>query len=126
MATTVATDRAGNSGNTGRDGGFNGSDGKSYPGSYPGGKGSGIDVTKLVLTKFNLTPGKAGIGDENEGGGGGGILVNGEKPSGRGNEKRGEGFGGGGSSWYNEGDYTHRVRPGCILIEVLKDIHISK
>jgi len=92
----------------GQDGGFDGGDGDSY--SSNGGKGSGIDVKTLNMTRFVLTPGKAGVGySYNGGGGGGGILVNGEKPSG-GSEHMGEGFGGGGG--YGGGF------PGCVLIEV--------
>ena len=76
-----------------------------------GGDRSGIDVSLLNITRFVLTPGKAGVIFTDEfGGGGGGILVNGEKPSG-GNEYQGEGFGGGGRQSY-------RGLPGCVLIEV--------
>merc|ERR1712223_1678347 len=71
----------GGAGQHGRDGGFNGGDGGSYS-SYYGGKGSGIDVSLLNMTRFVLTPGKAGVAYKSAGGGGGGILVNGEKPSG--------------------------------------------
>merc|ERR1712038_998764 len=44
----------------GQDGGFDGGDGGSY-GSNTGGKGSGIDVSLLNMTRFVLTPGKAGV-----------------------------------------------------------------
>jgi len=96
----------------GRDGGSDGSDGEDYDSSKRGGKGSGLDVGALNMTRFVLTPGKAGThySGGGYGGGGGGILVNGEKPSG-GSSNRGEGFGGGG--YYYENGF-----PGCVLVEV--------
>merc|ERR1712113_687037 len=93
----------------GQDGGSNGSDGNDYS-SATGGEGSGLDIGTLNTTRFILSPGKAGTADGNFGGGGGGILVNGEKPS-SGNQHMGEGFGGGGR--YHDSGF-----PGCVLIEV--------
>ena len=95
-----------------QDGGSNGSDGGSYISS--GGKGSGLDIGTLNVTRFFLTPGKAGTHDNNGGygGGGGGIMVNGEKPSG-GNSHDGEGFGGGGCYYAGANGL-----PGCVLVEV--------
>ena len=61
------------------------------------------------MTRFVLTPGKAGTGTSYFGGGGGGALVNGEKPNSDG--YNGEGFGGGGG----DGDSGNN---GCVLIEV--------
>ena len=92
----------------GGDGGSDGSDGGDTS-SYTGGKGSGLDVGTLNMTRFVLMPGKAGTHTEGYGGGGGGLLVNGEKPGG--NEYWGEGFGGGGG-------YGGSGFPGCVLIEV--------
>ena len=69
------------------------------------------------MTRFVLTPGKAGANYSTSGfgGGGGGILVNGEKPSDEslvdGGVNFGEGFGGG--SWAN-----YIGLPGYVLIEV--------
>ena len=99
-------------GGAGNDGGYDGGDGESN-GNSDGGKGSGIDVSTLNMTRFVLTPGKAGLAyNDAYGGGGGGILVNGEEPSG-GSGFEAEGFGGGGSrGYYGTG------RPGCVLIEV--------
>ena len=111
MDTAVAEQEADTTaGYYGQDGGSNGSDGGSY-GSATGGKGSGLDIGTLNITRFILSPGKAGTQYNSYGGGGGGILVNGEKPSG-GNEHYGEGFGGGG--WGINGAGF----PGCVLIEV--------
>ena len=100
----------GGSGGEGKDGGSDGSDGVDYSSSYKGGKGSGLDVGALNMTRFVLTPGKAGTNHGNVGGGGGGILVNGEKPS-SGDSYDGEGFGGGGG-------YSFNGFPGCVLVEV--------
>ena len=96
------------------DGGFNGSAGVGTN-VYPGGKGSGIDVRTLNMTRFALTPGKAGKGEDEYGGGGGGILVNGEKPSGSGDKWEAEGFGAGWGETEKAGKGTGH--PGCILIE---------
>ena len=111
MDTAVAEQEADTTaGYYGQDGGSHGSDGEDSD-SYMGGKGSGLDIRTLNITRFILSPGKAGTQYGNTyGGGGGGILVNGEKPGG-GNEHWGEGFGGGGGAGY--GGF-----PGCILIEV--------
>ena len=97
-----------------QDGGSDGSDGGDY-GSAKGGKGSGLDVGTLNMTRFVLAPGKGGIAGSNyHGGGGGGILVNGEKPDG-GSEHWGEGFGGG-------GDNGSIRFPGCVLVEILVEV----
>ena len=93
----------------GQDGGSNGSDGEDSD-SYMGGKGSGLDIRTLNITRFILSPGKAGTAYVGYGGGGGGILVNGEKPV-NGDFHYGEGFGGGG---YLRGNGL----PGCVLVEV--------
>ena len=102
--------------NTGKDGGSDGSDGYSS-GGILGGKGSGLDLTTLNMTRFVLTPGKAGTGVNNFGGGGGGILVNGKRPQDGRNRYDGEGFGGGrGANCYS---YSKPIGfPGCVLIEI--------
>ena len=92
----------------GGDGGSDGSDGGDYSSSDTGGKGSGLGVGTLNMTRFVLTPGKGGT-HSGGGGGGGGILVNGEKPSNE-YDHDGEGFGGGGGSC--------EAFPGCVLLEV--------
>ena len=103
---------SGSSGYAGGDGGSDGSDGRpSWTGCCTGGKGSGLDVGALNMTRFTLTPGKGGITFSGYGGGGGGILVNGEKPS-CGSEYCGEGFGGGSGFYRDDG------LPGCVLLEV--------
>ena len=107
--------------NTGKDGGSDGSDGHSS-GRILGGKGSGLTLATLNMTRFVLTPGKAGSGSKRYGGGGGGILVNGKRPRGGRDRYDGEGFGGGrGANRINLG-FTHGrnmdVIPGCVLIEI--------
>merc|ERR1719239_1419310 len=52
------------------DGGWDGSDGEDSD-SAKGGKGSGLDVGALNMTRFVLTPGKAGHWNTGSGGGGG-------------------------------------------------------
>ena len=56
------------------DGGSNGSDGE---GRNYAGKGSGLDISLISLEKFVLSPGDRGVGADNCGGGGGGVLVDG-------------------------------------------------
>ena len=105
-------DAAGNDGGDGYSGGgprgdYGGEDGGDAgdSGNDSGGQGSGLDIGSVNMTKFELTPGKGGnFASKSYGGGGGGIIVNGEKPSR--NEYQGEGFGGGSGL------------PGCVLIEV--------
>ena len=96
-------------------GGSDGSDGGDHTDGHGdlqrGGKGSGLDLRTLNMTKFALTPGKAGREQNGHGGGGGGILVNGEGPG-------IDGFGGGGEG-FGAGNYGgHNGAPGCVLIEV--------
>ena len=111
MDTAVAEQEADTTaGYYGQDGGSHGSDGEDSD-SYMGGKGSGLDIGTLNITRFILSPGKAGTHYLGNGGGGGsGILVNREKPGG-GDQHFGEGFGGGGGA-------GHSGFPGCVLIEI--------
>ena len=110
MDTAVAEQEADTTaGYYGQDGGSHGSDGEDSD-SYMGGKGSGLDIGTLNITRFILSPGKAGTQYNSYGGGCGGILVNREKPGG-GDQHFGEGFGGGG---YGGGSGF----PGCVLIEI--------
>ena len=121
-------------GNAGKAGGSDGSDGNSS-GGILGGNGSGLDLATLNMTRFLLTPGKAGTGVDSCGGGGGGILVNGKRPKDGRNRYDGEGFGGGrgaksisyGFSYGRNPDafeeystYSRNmdVIPGCVLIEI--------
>jgi len=90
-------------------GGQDGSDGEDAT-SGKGGQGSGLRIGELNMTRFTLSPGKGGVGSSTYGGGGaGGVVVNGQKPSG-GSEFDGEGFGAGG--------FVGAKRFGCILVEV--------
>ena len=75
---------------------------------YKGGHGSGLDAASVNLAQFTLSPGKAGRNKDTYGGGGGGIIVDGEKLER--NEFQGEGFGGGGGGYGG--------LPGCVLLEV--------
>ena len=76
-----------------------------------GGKGSGLDLTSIILQQFSLSPGAGGKGDSDYGGGGGGVLVNGVGPN-RTTTGSGEGYGGGEYTG-NSGD-----GPGIVLIEI--------
>ena len=67
-----------------------------------------LDAASVNLAQFTLSPGKAGRNKATYGGGGGGIIVDGEKPER--NEFQGEGFGGGGGGYGG--------LPGCVLLEV--------
>ena len=117
MDTAVAEQEADTTGGYyGQDGGTNGSDGEDSS-SATGGKGSGLDIGTLNITRFILSPGKAGTHMGGLGGGGGGILVNGEKPGG-GDSHFGEGFGGGGYRYAGGSGGSGYGFPGCVLIEV--------
>merc|ERR1712179_475999 len=100
--------------NTGSDGGSDGSDGHSS-GGIRGGKGSGLDLATLNMTRFVLTPGKAGTGYRTSGGGGGGVLVNGKKPYGGISRRNGEGFGGGKGGRYYDAKVLRRVGADIML-----------
>ena len=64
----------------------------------------------LNMSRFVISPGKGGVGSSTYGGGGaGGVVVNGQKPTG-GTEFDGEGFGAGG--------FVGAKRYGCVLIDV--------
>ena len=90
-------------------GGQDGSDGEDTT-SGKGGHGSGLRIGELNMTRFKLSPGKGGVGSSTYGGGGaGGVVVNGQKPSG-GSEFDGEGFGAGG--------FVGAKRSGCVLVEI--------
>ena len=92
-------------------GGSDGSDGDST--EFPGGKGSGFDLSLLTLKNFILTPGTGGQPHGvygSVGGGGGGVAVNGKIPHVTG-EYAGVGFGGGSSK---SGSGYH----GCVIVEI--------
>ena len=78
-------------------GGYNGGDGDSFYGDGYGGHGTGEDLTTFVLDNFILSPGDGGhpLGD---GGGGGGVLINGLGPDEGHNRFVGSGYGAGGGS----------------------------
>jgi len=106
-------------GATGADGGSDGGDGHSHHTSNgdtePGGKGSGFDVRSVSMTDFTLSPGFAGDGCYGNfcayGGGGGGVLVNGESPR--------SGLTGGATGFGAGGNRDYYGLPGCVIIETL-------
>jgi len=89
-------------------GGSNGSDGE---GNYAG-KGSGLDISDILLETFVLSPGDGGEPNGASGGGGGGVFVNGFGPDS--SEYQGKGYGGGGSGVYS----SQSGLPGVVLLEV--------
>ena len=93
-------------GNNGFGGGYGGSDGSDGTGSSPGdgGVGSDLKIDTIPLSTFVLSPGEGGIAN-GYGGGGGGVLIDGQGPD-RPEFNVGEGFGGGG--WY-----FSSANPGC-------------
>ena len=91
------------------DGGSDGGYGESYS-SYPGGSGSGLNVTSIPVQGFTLNPGDGGSAYSDYGGGGGGLLIDGEGPGD--GSYSGNGFGGGGSGYYD--DYA---KPGVIICD---------
>lgn len=86
------------------------------------GHGTGENLSDYYMEHFSLSPGRGGEmkvyygGLSIYGGGGGGVLVNGEGPTRPGClQTAGEGYGGGGGG--GENDCTHGL-PGVVLIEV--------
>merc|ERR1712050_783494 len=63
----------------GGNGGSNGGDGQDSS-DGPGGKGSGLDISTIALEHFKLTPAAGGDYHVSCGGGGGGVLVDGQGP----------------------------------------------
>ena len=94
--------------NGGGMGGSDGSDGDNR--DFPGGKGSGFDLSRLTLKNFILTPGTGGQPNGKAGGGGGGVAVNGKIPHVNG-ENAGVGFGGGSAK--SDSGYH-----GCVIVEI--------
>ena len=86
-------------------GGSNGMDGEGKN----GGHGSGIDISKIFLDNFVLSPGDGGEPNGNFGGGGGGILVDNFGPDS--SDYLGKGYGGGGG-------YGRYGLSGVVLLEV--------
>ena len=108
---------------SGCDGGTDGGDGEDcYYGL--GGLGNGDDVTAYKMDNFVLMPGAGGkyyynftISNYRYGGGGGGVLVNGDGPQ-RYSDIQGEGYGGGGGPHKVSGVWHYDGLPGVILMEV--------
>ena len=91
----------------GGDGGHDGGDGQPGP-DGAGGRGSGLKVADIPVTKYILSPGRGGRGGRH-GGGGGGLLVSGEGPTVQ-DWTDGEGYGAGAG----EGE---QGKPGLVIIE---------
>jgi len=107
----------------GCDGGTDGGDGEDCDYGY-GGRGTGDDVTAYNMDNFVLMPGAGGkyyynftISNYRYGGGGGGVLVNGDGPQ-RYSDIQGEGYGGGGGPHKVSGVWHYDGLPGVILMEV--------
>jgi len=98
----------GYSGHNGGSGGSNGGDGNDGS-DGGGGKGSGLDISTIALEHFKLTPAAGGEGCDYFGGGGGGVLVDGQRPH------NGGSYGAGGSPC-NNADPAQ----GIVLIEIKK------
>ena len=99
-------------------GGSDGSNGEGGSGDYVG-EGTGEDLASYQFDNFDLSPGLGGEYYQDpscwflcnaNGGGGGGVLVNGEGPQDRVNN--GQGFGGGGCNG--------AAHPGAVIIEIVK------
>ena len=90
-------------------GGQDGGDGQPGPDGDAGGRGSGLKVEEIPVTRYILTPGRGGKGGGEYGGGGGGLLVSGEGPAVQ-DESDGEGYGAGAG---DEG----KGNPGLVIIE---------
>ena len=97
-------------------GGTNGGDGECSN----RGRGTGEDISQYHFSNFQLSAGSGGehftrsIG-RYFGGGGGGIIINGDGPGIRAN-KPGGGFGGGGTWSVSNGNKGH---PGVVIIEIV-------
>ena len=110
-------------GHVGGVGGSGGSDGGNSS-TFPGGKGSGFDLSLLTLKNFILTPGAGGqprtpsrgVGPSRAyGGGGGGVAVNGKMPEVT-SKYAGAGFGGGSADEYSSSGYPGYQ--GCVIVEI--------
>ena len=112
-----ANGSSGHGGDGGSDGG-NGENGWIGSSGHQGtgGSGTGEDISVYSFTTWTLAPGDGGVQYSNGcGGGGGGILVDGEGP--RSSEYRGQGYGGGAAGC--TGDVSDEAGlQGVILIEI--------
>ena len=102
------------------DGGTDGGDGGDASWYYAGGSGTGEDVTTFTFKTWSLLPGAGAQSYPRSrgssihfGGGGGGVLVDGHDGP-EYSDRRGQGYGGGGSGGSNE----TFGNPGLVLVEV--------
>jgi len=94
----------------GGNGGSNGGNGLDGPTrSCCAGKGSGLDISTIALEHFKLTPAAGGEHCKHKGGGGGGVLVDGQGPH------NGGSYGAGGGQCSNA-----NPAQGIVLIEIKK------
>jgi len=101
-------------GSSGGFGGSNGGDGQDSPdGGRHGGKGSGLDISTIALEHFKLTPAAGGESCKLIGGGGGGVLVDGQGPH------NGRSYGAGGGD-HECSNVNHPAQQGIVLIEIKK------
>ena len=101
-------------GGDGGSNGFKGEDGRSGV----GGAGSGVQIDNIPITNYALSPGEGGYANNNYyGGGGGGVLIDGQGPD-RLNSRIGEGYGGGGGSYYDD---PYIGLPGAVILDFSPD-----
>ena len=105
----------------GCDGGTDGGAGEDGA-VYHGGTGAGDIVSEYSSDHYQLRAGAGGVRWLTDsqfylGGGGGGVLVNGEGPGGA-TQHHGQGYGGGGCSQVIEGSWSQTGLPGVVLIEI--------
>merc|ERR1711962_664106 len=95
---------------SGGSGGSNGGDGNDSSNGWDGGKGSGLDISTIALEHFKLTPAAGGEACGRYGGGGGGVLVDGQGPH------NGGSYGAGAGGCSN----NDPAQQGIVLIEIKK------
>ena len=83
-----------------------------------GGAGSGVRIDDIPVTNFVLSPGEGGTRTITRytGGGGGGVLVDGQGPY-RLSDRVGEGYGGGGSAEYGPVPSL----PGAVILDFVPE-----
>jgi len=113
----------GYSGGGGNYGGCNGGSAGGNGECANGGSGTGEDITSYRLQNYQLSPGAGGQFYDYNGGGGGGVLVDGAGPGveetrGGAQWSHGQGYGGGGTYHGSSGDnYGHG---GVIILEIIE------
>ena len=112
-------------------GGFNGGDGEDDDqDEYEPGHGTGEDILAYKMENFVLTPGAGGNYYDYEqyehwGGGGGGVLINGDGPM-RDSDYQGEGYGGGGCGHRSNGSKWEWIETGLQGVNLLEVVTPKK